>query len=130
MSTALAKINARVKQLAKKHPGKKRVTLQRQAGAEYRAGKLGGSVGAKRKRTVHKKKPAKRRTKTIRTGQTVKVRHVLAGTVSHHLTAARHKLKEQIGWGEAQKFAATTKMAKRKISKHINRLKTQYRKTL
>jgi hypothetical protein len=130
MHTALKKINARVKQLAKKHPGKKRVVLQRQAGAEYRAGKLGGSVGIKRKRKpVHKKKSVHRK-RTVRTGQTVKVRHVLAGTVSHHLSAARHKLKEQIGWGEAQKFAATTKMAKRKIGKHIARLKHQYRKTL
>ncbi len=40
MSAALKKINARVKQLQKKHPKSKRVTLQKQAGKEYRAGKL------------------------------------------------------------------------------------------
>jgi hypothetical protein len=41
MSNALAKINKRVAQLAKKHPGAKRTTLQKQAGREYKAGKLG-----------------------------------------------------------------------------------------
>jgi len=53
MSAALKKINARVKQLQKKHPGAKRVTLQKQAGKEYRAGKL----------KVHRKKakPAPKR---------------------------------------------------------------------
>jgi len=56
MNTALKKINARVKVLAKKHPGKKRKTLQKQAGKEWKAGKLKGAVGA-----VKKRKPAKRR---------------------------------------------------------------------
>jgi len=46
---ALKKINARAKALKKKHPGKKYKTLQKQAGAEYRAGKL---------KTHKKRKPA------------------------------------------------------------------------
>lgn len=40
MHTALKKIQARVKVLRKKHPGKKFKTLQKQAGKEYREGKL------------------------------------------------------------------------------------------
>lgn len=52
---ALKKINARVKQLAKRYPKKKRVSLQRQAGKEYKAGKL------KAKRPAAKRKPVKRR---------------------------------------------------------------------
>jgi len=67
--TALRKINARVKQLAKRFPKKKRVSLQKQAGAEYRAGKLKpkrkpSPVKRKvRRKTVAAKKrtPAKRR---------------------------------------------------------------------
>ena len=39
-SSILKKINARVKQLKKKHPGAKRSTLQKQAGREFKAGKL------------------------------------------------------------------------------------------
>jgi hypothetical protein len=56
MSQALKKINARVKQLQKKYPKKKRVTLQKQAGSEYRSGKL----GATKKRTAVKKKSVRR----------------------------------------------------------------------
>lgn len=52
MNAALKKINARVKQLQKKHPGSKRVTLQKQAGKEYRAGKL----KAVRKKSAPRKK--------------------------------------------------------------------------
>lgn len=54
--TALKKINARAKALKKKHPGKKYKTLQKQAGAEYRAGKL------KAKRKPAKRKAAKKTT--------------------------------------------------------------------
>lgn len=54
-ATALKKIQARVKKLRKKHPGAKFRTLQKQAGAEYRAGRL------KTKRKPAKKKIARRR---------------------------------------------------------------------
>lgn len=55
--TALKKINARAKQLKKKHPNAKYKTLQKQAGAEYRSGKL----KAKRKAAPKKKRAVKRR---------------------------------------------------------------------
>lgn len=55
-ANALKKINARVKVLQKKHPNAKRKTLQKQAGREYKAGKL----KVKRK-PVAKKKPVKRK---------------------------------------------------------------------
>jgi hypothetical protein len=57
MNAALKKIQARVKKLRKKHPGAKFRTLQKQAGAEYRAGKL----KTKRKHTIHKKKSVHRK---------------------------------------------------------------------
>jgi len=62
MNTALKKINARVKVLQKKHPNSKRKTLQKQAGKEWRDGKLKAKrkkVGAVKK-TVPKRKPRKR----------------------------------------------------------------------
>ena len=59
--TALKKINARVKYLQTRHPGKKRVTLQKQAGKEYKAGKLGGV----KKKSVHKKKTIHRKKKSV-----------------------------------------------------------------
>lgn len=58
-ASALKKINARVKKLAKKYPGKKRTTLQKQAGAEYRAGKLKAKRPRKKvkaKKVSHRKK--------------------------------------------------------------------------
>ena len=70
MNTALKKINARVKVLQKKHPGKKRVTLQKQAGKEYRAGKL--KPHRKKTATVKKKK---RRAKPRSLGTKYKVSH-------------------------------------------------------
>lgn len=95
--------------------------------------KAGAAFRAKKKRA-----PAKRRKKAVarkRIIHRVKKLHSAEGraikslgSVSSHLAAARSQLKEQIGWAEAQKFAANKKSAKRKISKHIARLKTQFRK--
>lgn len=62
--SALKKINARVKQLAKRYPKKKRVSLQKQAGKEYRAGKLRAKRPAKRKSV--KRKPVKRKSAPVR----------------------------------------------------------------
>jgi len=57
-ASALKKINARVKKLAKKYPGKKRTTLQKQAGAEFRAGKLKARKPRKAKaKRVKRRKP-------------------------------------------------------------------------
>jgi hypothetical protein len=60
MNTALIKINARVKELQKKHPNSERITLQKQAGKEWRDGKLKKRKPSKRK-VVAKLKPVKRR---------------------------------------------------------------------
>lgn len=61
MANALKAINTRVKQLQKKHPKTKRTTLQKQAGREWKSGKLSGkSVGAKKKKAAPRKKVAKK----------------------------------------------------------------------
>lgn len=60
-TTALKKIAARVKVLKKKHPNAKHSTLQKQAGREYRNGKL---KTTRKKKTVRKavaRKPAKKK---------------------------------------------------------------------
>lgn len=84
MSSALMQINKRVAVLAKKFPGKKRKTLQKQAGKEYKAGKLKTrkkrKVGAVKliERRETKRTPAKRTYRIIRskTGRYKKVQRV------------------------------------------------------
>lgn len=61
MANALKAINRRVKQLAKKHPNSKRSTLQKQAGREWKAGKL----KAKRKPVAKKVASKKRRVSSV-----------------------------------------------------------------
>lgn len=65
-NTALAKIQKRVKQLRKDHPNMKFRNAQKQAGAEYRAGKLGAVRSTAKKAAGVKAKPAKKKT-VIRT---------------------------------------------------------------
>jgi hypothetical protein len=151
--SALKKINARVKHLAKLHPGKKRVTLQKQAGAEYRAGKLGG-VKKSRKKTVRRIKALHAAEgRAIRKLRGVKRRRRLSGTLSagassgimgvrstfqaaaigglstaQHLAHAKKKIEQEIGAAEVRKFVAKKKTVKRKISKRIAELKSRFRK--
>lgn len=137
MSNALAKINARVKVLAKKHPKSKRTTLQKQAGREYRAGKLGRVkkkrvVGAKKKRVARGYgKVRKKRVGAIRTNRDTTDRKnttITIGSVSGHVSAAKKRLQYDIGMAEASKLNAKTKTSKRKIQKRINEKKVLYRK--
>jgi hypothetical protein len=134
-STALSKINARVKQLAKKHPGKKRVTLQKQAGAEYRAGKLGGAKKRHAKKVHHKRiaAPRKRRrvgstNKSHRDGIDRKKVDITIGSVSSHLSAAKKKLKTEIGMKMAERLTAKTKKQKNKLAKQIREKASLYKK--
>ncbi len=73
-SSILKKIAARAKQLKKKHPGAKYSTLRKQAGREFKSGKLkkrkkvSGSVGAvkpKRRKAV-KRKAVRRKKRVVR----------------------------------------------------------------
>ena len=137
MSTALAKINARVKQLAKKHPHAKRVSLQKQAGCEYRAGKLGG---VKRK-TVKKKSVGRARVKRFkgrcRVGASVaphkdandnKRTEIIIGSVSSHVSATRKALVRDIARAETRKLLAKKAAEKKKIQKRISEDKAFLRK--
>jgi hypothetical protein len=151
MSNALAKINKRVKQLQKRHPGAKRTTLQKQAGREYRAGKLGGVRKNPRRPLKHKEKPAKNTWHPLNTGKPKKKRvirrpdsmkgvsrntdktdnkrvSISVGSVAHHVSAAKKALVQEIGWNEATKLTAKTAKAKRALQKRINEKKSLLRK--
>lgn len=137
MSTALAKINARVNVLAKKHPKTKRVTLQKQAGREYRAGKLGG---VKKKKAVHHKKVHHARKvsykrkkvsgtdKSHADGVDRKKVDITIGSVASHLSAAKKKLKYEIGMKQADILTAKTKKAKNKLRKSMREKVSLYKK--
>lgn len=142
MSTALAKINAEVKRLKKKHPGKKHVTLQKEAGRAYRAGKLGGVKKKKKVGTTHRKKKsahrthkARRRVGTLRgkshqDGVDRKRVDITIGSIASHKAAIKKKLIHEIGMGEGRKITAKKVSAKRKIQKSINAKKAELRRYL
>lgn len=83
-SSILKKIAARAKQLKKKHPGAKYSTLQKQAGREFKSGKLkkrkkvSGSVGAvkPKRRKVVRRKAVRRKKRVVRRVRRVARRRV------------------------------------------------------
>ena len=133
MSTALAKINARVKQLQKKHPNTQRKTLQKQAGKEYKAGKLGGvrKKSARKKFVVRvgavKKKSAPR-VSSHNDGIDSKRTTIHIGSVHHHLGSAKRALIHDIGMKEARMLTLKKAADKRKLRKQIAEKKSLYRK--
>ena len=132
MSTALAKINARVKQLQKKHPKTQRKTLQKQAGREYRAGKLGGvkkhvakKKAVRRVGAVRKKSP---RVSSHNDGIDSKTTTIHIGSVHHHLGSAKKALIHDFGMKEARMLTLKKAADKRKLRKQIAEKKSLYRK--
>jgi len=137
MSNALSVINKRVEQLAKKHPGSKRTTLQKQAGREYRAGKLGRIRKPAKKKSHTRKKAArpKRRVGAVNTksrthtdANKFKSVNIGIGSVAGHLSAARRLQVHKLGILEAKKFTAKTAKAKRHLTKQIVKAKATIRK--
>jgi hypothetical protein len=136
--SALAKINARVKALKKKHPGAKHVTLQKQAGREYKAGKLGGvkkkkKVGSSGKKKAHARKTHKRRVGSLRgkshqDGIDRKRVDITIGSVATHKAAIKRKLISEIGIAEGQKLTASSARTRKKIQKRITAKKAEFRK--
>lgn len=133
MANALQKINKRVKHLQRLHPGKKRVTLQKQAGAEYRAGKL----GRVKKKSVHKKKThhKKKSAGSHRVGATnvgtdrvdrkrvsINVGGITKAQAKSHIV---NQTKEQLAWALLQRDTAKNKTARRKLSKRVSALKSE-----
>ena len=133
MSTALAKINARVKQLQKKHPNTQRKTLQKQAGKEYKAGKLGGvRKKSARKKSARRvgavKKKSAPRVSSHNDGIDSKRTTINIGSVHHHLGSAKRALIQDIGMKEARMLTLKKAADKRKLRKQIAEKKSLYRK--
>ncbi len=136
MPNALKKITTRAKQLQKKHPNSKWVSLVKKAGAEYRAGKLGATVGARKK--THKKKATHKRrkvsgiSKRARALKVARKSHAIEGRALDSLGAVKSQAKKIIGSKLAgalmRREMAGTKTAKRKAAKVVTGLKRDYKK--
>lgn len=132
MNSALKKINAEVKRIKKKHPGRSHKAAQKEAGRLYRAGKLGKC----RKKTGIRKLKRKGHPRRMGGVKTISKSHVdrnrfknvdiQIGSAVRHISAAKKILATDIGKLEYRKFAANTKTAKKKIAKRIREKKSQY----
>jgi hypothetical protein len=131
MANALKKITIAAKKIYKR--GGTWKTAIKKAGVQYRAGKLGKVRHSGKKRA---KVGARRKTKS-RAAAIRKVRHLHAaegnalkslGSIASHIGNAKKVIEQQIAAAEVRHFKAKTKTAKRKIAKHIAKLKTKYRK--
>ena len=139
MSNALKVINNRVKQLQKKYPNSKRTVLMKTAGAEYRAGKLGGkkkkSASRSRSRSVGRIKQRSRK----RVGRAVaphkdvmdrKKVDIVIGSVSSHISTAKKAIVRDIAKAESRKLLARKAVDRRKIQKKISADKVLLRKLM
>lgn len=124
-NAALAKIQKRTKALKREHPNMKHATAQKQAGAEYRAGKL----GAVRKVSGVKKRPAASQKKAVRAST-----HKTAVRSPKRKTIIRTQRVTSIGKIKAPKTdsSAVTRAATivKKIDKFEAKLKKEKNSTL
>jgi hypothetical protein len=121
-------ITAKAKKLRKAHPSMTWISAIREASRKLKR----KPKAQKRKRVsgVEKRRPS--RSKTIRRikkfhsaeGKAIKS----LGSVASHLGHAKKIIEHEIGKLETQKFKATKKSTKRKISKRIAAKKSQFRK--
>ena len=137
MSNALKVINDRVKQLQKKHPNSKRTVLMKKAGAEYRAGKLGGKKkkSASRSQSVGriKKRSRKRVGRAVAPHKDVMDRKkvdIVIGSVSSHISTAKKAIVRDIAKAESRKLLARKAVDRRKIQKKISADKVLLRKLM
>lgn len=117
MSSALKVINAEVKRLQKKHPGKSRRTLQKEAGKKYREGKIGRISRPKKK--IARKRKAVARIKKLHSAEGRAIKSAL-GSVAQTQSHLKKQLHEQLAWTLFSRDQAKTKRAKKKISKRVS----------
>lgn len=149
MANPLKKITTRAKQLKKTHPGAAWKNLVKQAGREYRAGKLGSAaVSATKKKKVwqtgsslkkndsqRKAKPPGRRRSA--SGQTYIERRknrsdkpgMLTGITTATLTSAlRSRLKDQLGRNLVARETATSRGAFVRANKAVKDTRAKLRR--
>lgn len=107
-SNALKKITDRAKQIRKKNPGKKWATAVKEAGRDYRSGKISGIRSAPKKVGAKKKAVRSRRTSVGSVGT------ASGGSLESQL---KKKLTEQLGWMLVQVRTAKTVTQKRALNK-------------
>jgi hypothetical protein len=107
MANALKKITDRAKQIRKKQPGKKWATAVKEAGRDYRAGKISGTKSPRKISGAKKKSPAKKRSIGSATPPT-------GGSLEAQL---KKKLTEQLGWMLVQVRTAKGVTQKRALNK-------------
>jgi hypothetical protein len=109
MPNALTKIHKRAKQLKKKHPHAKWISLIKQAGKDYRAGKLGSAVKRHAVKKVRKSK------KVHRVHHRNVVRHAApVSNVGIKEQAKQHLAKALLDYDLANTVKATKEAQKRK----------------
>lgn len=113
----LKAMTKKAKAIRKKHPSMKWSTALKMAGSKTkRATKKSGSSTRRKIKPVASK--PKRKSGSSRS----------RASVGTYLSKAKKMIVEKIGDAESRKFRATTARAKRKVSKVIANLKSQYRK--
>lgn len=120
---ALKKITTEAKRLYNSGKAASWKSAVKKASADYRAGKktrgkrIGGvKVKPKRRKVYHK-------------GQSVKVRHIIAGvgSVAHHKAQYKKSLANEIARKAGRREIAIKKNQRKKITKEIAKLRRDYR---
>jgi hypothetical protein len=124
----LKRITAKAKKIRKLHPQMKWTSAIREASRKLKHSPKSPKrrrVSGVKKRRVSRSKVVSR-IKKIHSAEGKAIRSL--GSVSSHIGHAKKIIEHEIGKLETQKFKATKKSTKRKISKRIAAKKTQFRK--
>lgn len=118
MGNALKVIRNRAKAILKKHPAKKYQTALKEAGREYRTGKISGARGSnkKSKAATRKKSSGGKR-----------IGSVSGPTLGQQEAVLRRSLKEQLGWMLVTIEQAKTKTEKNKLRKRAVEIRRKLR---
>lgn len=124
MANALAKIRTRAKAILKKHPNKKYQTALKEAGRDYRNGKIAGvkKKGAKKKRvgSAPKKKATPKRPSTSR-----RIGNIGGESLAQSQASTLRLLKDKLGWYRAAQITAKTKPEKKRLGVKIREVESK-----
>lgn len=109
-ATTLKKINAEAKRIKARHPNMKYATAQKQAGKNFRAGKISGK----------KKKAGKKKT-TVR----VSIGNAPGSNYGGAKATYKKELTQKLGWMLATQRTARTKREKKALQPEINKMTRQ-----
>jgi hypothetical protein len=128
-NTALKKITIRAKAIRRAAPGKSWKSAIKQAGSEYRTGKISG---VKKRRSPAKRKKVGAKYKVYHEVKRVgsvksKGRGFTVGSINQHKAAARHQVKERLAWMLLARDSAKTKTERKKLGKKVMELRKEYR---